>query len=286
MAEDETPNLFGFNNLQDLQSEDFALASTDGLVLYAYGCSVVLFYGDDEFSKGLQVIWLDLASRFADVNFFGVNMMERRAIAKRIGEIRNSPNHPLNWAATARTPYILVFREADDPQLSYPQAFYNGPLDVNSLSEWIVTLACQPGYTDRVSITMADVVAPLDTEDVIADVQSREPPVLTRQYGDKRRTIPSSATSPRPSAPPRTSSATPSRATSRAASSQTSRTTSRTPTTPPNSVAVEDMEAPPEEMPSSPQERLEALDESVDTMSNSQRSAGRQGGESVGYVKF
>lgn len=255
MEEEEQQNLFIYNNLSELNTEDFALQSTDGLVLYAGGCSIVLFYGQDPISKALQGAWLDLAGQYADINFFGVNMAERRDIAKRMGQIRNSPNHPFNWAVMARTPYIMAFREADDPGLSYPQAFYNGDLDIAQISSWIVTLACQPGYTDRISVTMQEFPAPIPVEDIEEDVEMKNPPMLTRQYADVR------STPPRPGSTPSAPSM------------------SRM-----NSPWMSDAsQTPIKSRQSKSQQRLEELDSSVEAKQTQEKSVP---GSGVGFVRF
>ncbi len=140
-------DLFSRNRVRELDKEDFALNAAIGLVLYSKGCSLILFYDKSGLSKQLQVLWNDLADRFGGVNFFGVNVQDRTEIMRRIVEIRNQPNHPLNKYVSRGEPYILVYRE-NEPGLSYPQAFYNGELSTSQLSNWILQLACDPGYTE------------------------------------------------------------------------------------------------------------------------------------------
>lgn len=186
--DEEADDLFGANHARDLNNEDFALASTEGLTLIAEGCSVVLFYNGNPKSRLLREIWVELSDQFPDVNFYGVNLAERRDIAKRIGEIRNDANHIFNKFTLAKAPYIIVYRESQDSKVSYPQAFYNGPLTTEDLANWIVDLACQPGYTDYVSNTFDDTVeVPVNTivdEDVDQNGATRV--VLSREYNDTR----------------------------------------------------------------------------------------------------
>jgi hypothetical protein len=150
---DSDGDYFSSARVRELQNEDFALESTEGLTLFAEGCSIVLFYNNSSTSAGLAEIWADLSAEFTDVNFFGVNLMQRRDIAKRIGGIRNDVNHMFNKFTLARPPYILAYRESLDPQISYPQAFYNGAYDTQSIAEWISEVGCQPGETEFVSDT-------------------------------------------------------------------------------------------------------------------------------------
>lgn len=184
----ESGDLFEPNFVRDLNNEDFALASTEGLTLYAEGCSLVLFYDKSPKSRMMGEVWEELASQFGDVNFYGVNLAERRDIAKRIGNIRNDANHMFNKFTLAKAPYIIVYRESSDAKVSYPQAFYNGQLSTEEIANWVVDLACQPGYTDYVSNTFdEDVEVPVNTivdEDVDQNGEVR--PVLSREYNDIR----------------------------------------------------------------------------------------------------
>lgn len=188
MSEEENDDLFDTSTVKELNNEDFALESTEGLTLFAEGCSVVLFYSKDVKSRSMRDIWYDLSSQFPDVRFFGVNLSERRDIAKRIGQVRNDANHIYNKFTLAKVPYIIVYRESQDHKVSYPQAFYNGPLTTEDIANWIVDLACQPGYTDYISNTIDEAVeVPVNTiveEDVGEEGTPRV--VLSRQYNDNR----------------------------------------------------------------------------------------------------
>jgi len=188
--DDESENFFGYNNLRDLLNEDFALSSTEGITLFAKGCSLILFYSNDDMSKSLKEVWLELSQQFHDVNFFGVNLVERRDITKRIGELRNDVNHMFNKFTLALPPYIIVYRESNDPEVSYPQAFYNGPLTTEDLANWIVQLACQPGYTDYKSITYEQPVAvPVNTM-ILDAYNTTGRPEIARQYNGSGKSSP------------------------------------------------------------------------------------------------
>tara|TARA_R110001632_G_scaffold200941_5_gene323674 strand:- start:698 stop:1393 length:696 start_codon:yes stop_codon:yes gene_type:complete len=140
-------NNFRKKLVRDLQNEDFALNTTDGITLYAKGCSVVLFYDQTKLSYELTGIWVDLAEIHSGVNFYGVDFNKRTQIMERFTQIRGSPNHWANRYTSRGVPFILVYRE-DEPGISYPQAFYNGELSTADLSNWIMTLACEAGYNE------------------------------------------------------------------------------------------------------------------------------------------
>jgi hypothetical protein len=181
MSDDESDtdgDLFSSERVRELQNEDFALESTEGLTLFAEGCSVVLFYNNSPSSAGLAEIWGDLSAQFTDVNFFGVNLAQRRDIAKRIGSIRNDANHMFNKFTLAKAPYIITYRESADPKVSYPQAFYNGVYETQSIADWIADYACQPGYTEYAS----------DTLDGDNDEDGNTRPTLAREYNDRSTT--------------------------------------------------------------------------------------------------
>lgn len=145
--DEELAPVFQRGLVRDLQNEDFALATTDGITLFATGCSIILFYDNTLLSRQLMEIWLDLAQIHAGVNFYGVDFNNRREIMQRFFEIKTSPNHMFNRYTTQAIPFILVYRE-DQPGISYPQAFYNGPLTTDDISNWILIMACQPGYRE------------------------------------------------------------------------------------------------------------------------------------------
>lgn len=179
---DSDEDLFSSERVRELHNEDFALDSTEGLTLFAEGCTLVLFYNNNATSKGLAEIWADLSAEFTDVNFFGVNLAQRRDISKRIGQIRNDPNHMFNKFTLARAPYIIAYRESLDPQVSYPQAFYNGEYETEEIANWIADSACQPGYTEFVSDTNDD---PIEvSKNVIIDEDPNGGSSLTREYND------------------------------------------------------------------------------------------------------
>ena len=149
--EDLEDDLAERNRVFELDNEDFSLKATDGLTLYAKGCSLVLFYGRGALSKKLLVLWHQTADEFSGVAFLTVNTALRRDIMRRFTDIKLSQNHIFNRFTTRPIPFILVYRESNEPGISYPQAFYDGVLteDGNvedSLYDWVTNLACEPTY--------------------------------------------------------------------------------------------------------------------------------------------
>lgn len=148
----EEEDLFDHSRVQELESEDFALATVDGLVLNRDGCSLVLFYDRSTASTELRELFVELAEEFSGINFCAVNTNRRSAIMKRVSQIQGNANHPF-WRylrhvyRESLVPFVLVFREVE-AGVGYPQAVYNGEPDKESMSEWIANLACQPGYNE------------------------------------------------------------------------------------------------------------------------------------------
>lgn len=180
---DSEGDAFSSERVRELQNEDFALDSTEGITLFAEGCSIVLFYNNNATSAGLIEIWADLSAQFLEYNFFGVNLSQRRDIARRIGSIRNDLNHMFNKFTLAKAPYIIVYRESNDPKVSYPQAFYNGVYSTEDLANWISENGCQPGYTEEVSDTYDE---PIEVQkNVVIDEDEGGRTSLTREYNDR-----------------------------------------------------------------------------------------------------
>lgn len=176
MAYEEPSNAFEedlFRTIQvrELQDEDFILGSVERIVLKANGCSIVLVYSlKDKTSKGLRSIWDELADTLAGINFFALNASRRINIMRAWQEVSDDLDHPLNAYRIRGYPSIIVFREGGQPGLSWPKAFYNGDLSLASLQDWILTLACTPGYTE-VPLMREGIVT--DSDIVVTDERSR-----------------------------------------------------------------------------------------------------------------
>lgn len=142
-------DLFRSIPVRELQDEDFLLASVERIVLKASGCSAVLFYTlKDPISKQLRNMWNELADSFAGINFFAVNASRRVNIMRSFQEVSDDLDHPLNNFRIRGYPAILIYREGGQPGISWPKAFYNGELTLDALQNWMLQLACTPGYTE------------------------------------------------------------------------------------------------------------------------------------------
>lgn len=141
--------LFRTVRVRELQNEDFLLNTVERIVLKAEGCSVVLFYiRENPESRGLREIWNTLSERFAGVNFFAVNASLRIQIMQAFQQVNDDPDHPLSQYRIRGFPTILVYREGGQAGISWPKAFYNGQLNSDDIQDWILQLACTPGYTE------------------------------------------------------------------------------------------------------------------------------------------
>lgn len=146
-------DLFKTIPVKELQDEDFLLASVERIVLKATGCSVILIYSiKDEVSRGLRVIWDELADSFAGVQFYALNASRRINVMRAWQEINDDEDHPLSAYRIRGYPTILVYREGGQPGISWPKAFYNGQLSLQYIQNWVLTLACTPGYTETPAI--------------------------------------------------------------------------------------------------------------------------------------
>lgn len=193
MADEEYTNafeedLFRTIRVRELQDEDFILGSVERIVLKASGCSIILVYSmKDKVSRGLRTIWDELADTFAGVNFFAINASRRINIMRAWQEVNDDLDHPLNGYRIRGYPAIIVYREGGQPGLAWPKAFYNGDLSLSALQNWILQLACTPGYTEMPAIREGIVT---DNEIVVTDDRSRggEAPAASTDFqrGDFR----------------------------------------------------------------------------------------------------
>lgn len=184
--------LFPSVRVKELEDEDFLLNTGERLVLKASGCSLVLFYSNqNEISRGLKAIWNSLADQLAGINFYAVNTSRRYDIMRAYEQVRNLPDHPFNKFTSTRRPFIWVFREALSDGLSIPKAIYNGELSTAAIRDWALMLACEPGYEETNDPSQGGMDATdnvyIDAEDdggYVAPVSSTE--FATRDYDNER----------------------------------------------------------------------------------------------------
>lgn len=151
--------MFKTNIPRELRDEDFYdLNAADGIALRATGCTIVLFYKlDDADSEGVRVMFTNLADQIANINFYAVDVSRRKNIMEmwyRVTTGLHSDNTPWKAFAFKTTegaesafPAIVVYREGGGDGISWPQAFYDGPWDQESLSYWTLNLACKENYS-------------------------------------------------------------------------------------------------------------------------------------------
>ena len=177
------------NRVFELDNEDFALKATDGLTLYGKGCSLVLFYGKGSLSKKLLILWHQAADEYSGVNFFTVNTNLRRDIMRRFTDIKLSPNHIMNRFTKRPIPFILVYRESNEPNISYPQAFYDGTLSEDtyetgelsdSFYDWVTNMACEADYHGTVATDESGYDLPDETRRVSGDYKPPSRTVVER----------------------------------------------------------------------------------------------------------
>ena len=162
--------LFRYVRVRELQDEDFLLSTAEKIVLRATGCSAVLFYvRNNATSRGLRDIWNVLSENFAGINFFAVNASLRVNIMRAFQQVNDDPDHPLSPYYIRGYPTILIYREGAVPGASWPKAFYNGDLSTDALQDWLLQLACVPGYTETPAIREGVV---MDTEVIVTDDRS------------------------------------------------------------------------------------------------------------------
>lgn len=180
--------LFRNIRVRELQNEDFLLATVERIVLRAQGCSVVLFYlRNNATSRGLRDAWNLLSERFAGINFFAVNASLRIDIMQAFQQVNDDPDHPLNEFRIRGFPTILVYREGGQAGLSWPKAFYNGSLSTDAIQDWILQLACVPGYKEVPAIREGVV---MDNEVFITDDRVRSAPTPEEEEDEEEEADP------------------------------------------------------------------------------------------------
>jgi hypothetical protein len=138
---------FGRNGVKELRDQDFWIGSANPTALKDNRCHVVLFYeitaDTDVNNDPLFAIWRYLAQTIAGPVIAAVNASERDGIMAAFTDVSNDPDNPLYDFSGFSLPQIIVYRNR------WPQAYYNGSFDYDSLKKWILVLACRTGYRNR-----------------------------------------------------------------------------------------------------------------------------------------
>lgn len=139
-------SFYSDSSVKQLTSVDFTLGSKEIKIGIVWrNCMVILFYGENRESKTLMEIFLKTARQVIGINFGACNLQAESEVAKAFVEA-GANSGPYHWARLKGYPFIMAYREG------YPQAFYNGDLDVGPLADWSLTLACDASYFERVQL--------------------------------------------------------------------------------------------------------------------------------------
>lgn len=129
--------------IRRLRESDFALETRDKICLYEDACSLVLFYTESSDSKRILSVFKTVAESTAGPVFAACNVLLEKRVAEGFIELFNIKDHPFSWTGERTFPFILVYRRG------YPVMFYDGPADVQILTNFSLNVACNPMYHSR-----------------------------------------------------------------------------------------------------------------------------------------
>lgn len=156
--------------IKELQNEDFVLDSVERIALKATGCSIILFYlNGDRKSMQVKAMWDELSDKFAGVFFYTVNASRRTDIMRAFQIVAQDQDHPLHQYRIKQYPSIIVYREGGQPGVSWPKAYYNGPLELDALENWVLNLACTAGYTETSALRDEQPEVTINGEEVVVE---------------------------------------------------------------------------------------------------------------------
>lgn len=138
-----SPDAFGRFRVKEMGESDFWLGSATPTALKSPKCHILLFYEPVSTDQGLLQIWRDLAATIGGPVIGAVNTSAKGEVMDAFMAVNADVDNPLNDYSGFGVPTILVYRNR------WPQAFYNGELSYNALKNWILVLACKPGYRER-----------------------------------------------------------------------------------------------------------------------------------------
>ena len=101
----------------------------------------VCFYGEDKNSLHTLQTFVNMADEVDGFKFGVVNIDSDKKILQRFKDLDHE-DHPFYWARYTHRPFILTFR------CGFPQAFYNGNVDTESLKFYFENLAHVKGYKE------------------------------------------------------------------------------------------------------------------------------------------
>jgi len=140
----QTFTTFATDSVVRLSTNAFSIKEKALIALEYNECFLVLFYTENAESKNLAKIWSVVAQQTPGPIFAGCNVLLEKKVAEAFAKVRAHPSHAFKPYALHGWPVIIVYREG------FPTAVYNGPYEVQSISDWALTLACSAGYFEPV----------------------------------------------------------------------------------------------------------------------------------------
>ena len=104
-------------------------------------CTLVLFYNNNAESKNLISIWIDVASLVVGPVFAICNLFNEKDVARSFTNI--SADSAEYAYKLQQFPFIFVYRGGK------PRGVYNGGHDMNSISNYALTMACRSEYSEN-----------------------------------------------------------------------------------------------------------------------------------------
>ena len=126
--------------IKRLKENDFALETRDKVCLYEDACALVLFYTESIDSKKILNVFKTVAETVTGPVFAACNVLLERRVAECFIEIHNMKDHPFSWIGARQFPSIIIYRRG------YPIYFYDGPADVQILTNFALNFVCTPEF--------------------------------------------------------------------------------------------------------------------------------------------
>ena len=131
------------SNVKMLRSKDFNLDSSEKISIKDKGCTIILFYIENQESKDLLQVWITAARQTAGAQFAAVNLSLDKDIATAFQQLE-SQGSPLRVFSLKAYPAIIVYRN------SWPSGFYNGERSADQIANFALDLACQSSYLEQI----------------------------------------------------------------------------------------------------------------------------------------
>lgn len=141
-----TTTLFGSDSVKQFTEVDFELDGGNIGKIKHKDCCIVLFYGENKESIDLAKIWYDVARQTAGYTLCACNLIKEKKVAQMLIELKSDGNNPLHWAGLRGYPVIITYRAG------WPVAAYNGERSVQTLLDYVMTLACQANYREPIQV--------------------------------------------------------------------------------------------------------------------------------------